>query len=38
LGLIKNYDLTINSTVFGLEKTSQLIEEAIKVKEAYHKN
>ena len=29
-GRIKNYDLTVNSGVFGLEKTAQLIEEAIK--------
>lgn len=34
-GRIRNYDLTVNSTMFGLEKTSQLIEEAIKVKVAY---
>ncbi|MBW9153054.1 cytidylate kinase family protein [Clostridium estertheticum] len=33
-GRIKNYDLTVNSAVFGLEKTTELIEEAIKGKEA----
>ena len=33
-GRIKNYDLTLNSTSFGIEKTIELIEEAIKVKEA----
>jgi uncharacterized membrane protein YczE/cytidylate kinase len=33
-GRIKNYDLTVNSAVFGLEKTTKLIEEAIKEKEA----
>nr|WP_281418724.1 cytidylate kinase family protein [Clostridium frigoris] len=33
-GRIKNYDLTVNSAVFGLEKTTKLIEEAIKAKEA----
>ena len=31
-GRIKNYDLTLNSAVFGLEKTTQLIEEAIEAK------
>ncbi|PRR81992.1 AAA family ATPase [Clostridium vincentii] len=28
-GRIKNYDLTINSAAFGIEKTTELIEEAI---------
>jgi cytidylate kinase len=37
-GRIKNYDLTVNSAVFGLEKTTELIEEAIKVKEASYDN
>jgi uncharacterized membrane protein YczE/cytidylate kinase len=32
LGDVKNYDLTINSGVFGIEKTVELIEEAIKGK------
>lgn len=32
-GHIKNYDLTINSAAFGIEKTIELIEEAIKGKE-----
>ncbi|MGV8981129.1 DUF6198 family protein [Clostridium sp.] len=32
-GRIKNYDLTVNSAVFGLEKTIELIEAAIKGKE-----
>jgi len=34
LGQVKNYDLTVNSMVFGIEKTIELIEEAIKRKEA----
>ena len=33
-GHIKNYDLTLNSAAFGIEKTVELIEEAIKGKEA----
>ena len=33
-GRTKNYDLTVNSTVFGLDKTSELIETAIKAKES----
>lgn len=31
-GRINNYDLTVNSSSFGIEKTIELIEEAIKVK------
>lgn len=31
-GRIKNYDLTLNSASFGIEKTIELIEEAIKGK------
>jgi len=34
LGQVKNYDLTVNSMVFGIEKTIELIEEAIKGKSA----
>ncbi|MGK0468585.1 DUF6198 family protein [Clostridium sp.] len=37
-GRVKNYDLTVNSAVFGLEKTTELIEEAIKEKEASYEN
>ena len=33
-GHIKNYDFTINSATFGIEKTIELIEEAIKGKSA----
>ena len=33
-GHSKNYDLTINSATFGIDKTIELIKEAIKVKEA----